>query len=817
MIIYRDITGVKTILHDLEIDNQTELKQSISGEDLVLCRFTNEGQKLDIQIGDYIEFKDSVYQILDEPNVKKAQNTFTYNLQFKSDQYILKNVQVMLDDEAEFFLFGNAIDMVSLILSNMNRIYLDGLYYADYVEQTESKLITFNNENCLAALQRIASEFECEFVIKGKQITFRKKIGVERDLVFRYQKELRDIERQSLQNAELLTVLYPYGSNRNITNEYGSRRLKIAPLERNTEVFGTIERSITFEDIYPRFRGSVASLVNDSTFTDTGIDFNINNQLIGGVKAKVIFNTGDLAGREFEIGSYNHTAKKVELLYYTDDTGLKLPNDTFKPRIGDTYVFVGIKMPQSYIDNAEEELREKATEYIEKYSQPNVIYKVSPHHPNLRENQTDLNIGDVITLQDADFGIEFQTRILSLTQKINNEFDYSIDLGNQVTMGYMSQVLNNQRDIRNNIYQNNRYWTEQFNRVFNNINDFNQAVYVNMGEFSPTEYYHNNQNRRDYIYLINQSGVKEWFYFIGEDHTRGEFIQANWQFIGDNFEIIATETLLAENANIGDWIIQNGMIVSQAVYESTDETEVEPRVQLNGRQGYIRLVSPVDIYGDAGLRTYKQSIMLDSRTGEINISRTGDSFQEAAETIVSSNGVSASFPGMDTGIVDSTPNGSINTSGSRGIGAIVAVGKGKLSSSMNWMFGGFIAGVVGRVTNVIVNNAVPSFGGVFWSLQSFGRSVGVTRIENTSNYNCHKYDEFLSCYNNGILHIKLPLKPSVGRIIHIRRNNIDLNVSTADGSYIIRKNAEQGIWIQQGDCWSFMWDGGYWLANVKYR
>ncbi len=815
MIIYRTLEGVKTILYDLEVDSQTELKQSISGEDVILFRYVSEQVKLDLQIGDFVEFKESVYTILDEPNVKKSQNTFTYNLQFKSDQYILKNVQVMLDSESEFSLFGNAIDMVSLILSNMNRIYLDGLYYADYIEQTEPKLITFNNENCLAALQRIASEFECEFVIKGKQITFRKKIGVERDLVFRYKKELRDIERQSLQNAELLTVLYPYGSNRNITNEYGSRRLKIAPLERNTEVFGTIERSITFEDIYPRFRGSVASLVNDSTFTDTGIDFNINNQLIGGVKAKVIFNTGDLAGREFEIGSYNHTAKKVELLYYTDDTGLKLPNDTFKPRIGDTYVFVGIKMPQSYIDNAEEELREKATEYIEKYSQPNVIYKVSPHHPNLRENQTDLNIGDVITLQDADFGIEFQTRILSLTQKINNEFEYSIDLGNQVTMGYMSQVLNNQRDIRNNIYQNNRYWTEQFNRVFNNINDFNQAVYVNMGAFSPTEYYHNNQNRRDYIYLINQSGVKEWFYFIGEDHTRGEFIQANWQFIGDNFDIIATQTILAENANIGNWIIQNGQIVSQAIYESTDETEIEPRAQLNGTDGIIKLVSPVDIYGAPGYRTYKQVIYLDSRTGEIDISRTGDSFQEAAKTNLSSNGLSVSFSGIDTQEVEDAPGGFLSASGSQGVGAVVAVGKGKLEAGGRWYFGSFIAGVVGRVVNTLGFNSAPAFGGVFWSLQSFGRSVGVTRTEAVS-YSCHKYDELISCYNWARLELKLPEDPVMGRKIEVRRNVGEVRV-TAPGRRMIREVVEDNVFLNKGDMWTFIYDGTYWLCNVKVR
>lgn len=815
MIIYRNIASVKTIIHNLEVDSQTELRQSISGEDLIMSRFTSEGDKLDIQIGDFTEFKDSVYTILDEPNVKKSQNSFTYNLQFKSDQYILKNVQVMLDDEAEFFLFGNAIDMVSIILSNLNRVYTDGLYYADYVEETESKNINFNNENCLSALQRLAGEFDCEFTVKGKMLTFRKKIGVETDLVFRYKKELRDIERQTLPNAELVTVLYAYGSERNITNEYGSKRLKLPKIEKNVDIFGTIERSVTFEDIYPRFIGNVSTLTEYNIFTDTGIDFDINQQLIGGAKAKVIFNTGDLAGREFEIANYNHTTKSVDLIPYTDDSDLRLPNDILKPRVGDTYVFINIKMPQTYIDNAEAELLIKANEYIDKYSQPNVIYKIATHHPNLRQNNTDLNIGDVITIQDDDFGVEFQTRILSLVQKRNNEFEYSIDVGNQTTVGYFTQVMNNQKDIRNNIYQNNRYWNEQFNRVFNNIK-FKQAVYVNMGAHSPTTYYYNNKNRIDYVYLLDQSGKKFWYYFLGSDHSRGEFIQANWQLIGDSFDIIATQTILAENANIGNWIIQNGQIVSQAVYESTDETEVEPRAQLNGTDGIIKLVSPITIYGDAGYRQYKQIILLDSQNGNISASRSGDSFQEPASATLSSNGIKADFPGIDTGEVD-VYTGQLLTAQKRGVGAIVAVGAGKLTSGANWLFSNFIAGVVGRVVNATTFNGAPAFGGVFWSLKSFGRNVGITVIPNFTFYQCEIYDEFISCDNTVSLNVKLPKNPSSGRKIEVRRNNGDVNVSTSDNKQMRFRVNETHKQIDLGDCWIFIFDGFKWVCNYKGR
>lgn len=804
MIIYRYINEVKTELEDINIDGQTELRQKIGGEDLVTSRFVIEGRKLDLQIGDFIEFKDSVYTILDEPQVKKSQNTFTYNLQFKSDMYILKNVQVMLDDDSEFYLFGDPIDAVSLIISNLNRVYGEGVYYADYVDPLEGKNLNFNNENCLAALQKLATEFECEFQVKGKQITFRKKIGEETGLNFEYKKGLRDIERLTLQNAELLTVLYPTGSTRNITNEYGSKRLKIPKLQNNVDVFGTIERSVTFEDIYPRLTGVVSSSSSISKFRDTAIDFNINDQLIGGAKAKVIFNTGDLAGREFEIASYNNQNKEIEIIPYTDETDYTTPNETFRPRSGDKYVLVNIKMPQAYIDNAEAELLDRATEYLEKYSQPNVIYKVSPHYPYLRRNQTELNIGDIITITDEDFGIDFQVRILSLSQKLNNPFEYSLEIGSQVTVSYIAQVLSDQRNIRNTINQNSQYWNEQFNRIYNNIGNLKAPLYVNRGEFNAANYYYNNQNRVDYVYRLTPEGGKEWYYYIGEDHQRAEWIEANWQFIDDNFEIIATQTILAENANIGDWFIQNGQIVSQAIFESSNENEIEPRVQLNGKEGYSRFVSPVQIYGDAGYRQYKESIMIDSRDGTITSNRSGDQFQNAATSKLSSDGLFANFAGIDALPI---------TTGVQAKGAIVGLGYGKLSKSL-WRSIDFIAGVIGRAQN-FSSNPAPAYGGAFWGLKSWGRYVGIKRITTGGSYTIQEFDEVLSCYNTSSLKIYLPSPSNTpeGRIIKIKRINSGVDVY----GRLLTANEQSSENINEGDMWTFINDGSYWLANYQGR
>src|SRR5690606_33736203 len=234
-------------------------------------------------------------------------------------------------------------------------------------------------------------------------------------------------------------------------------------------VFGIIERVKVFEDIYPRFKGNVGSTSSITKFKDTGIDFNINDQLVPGLTAKVTFNSGDLAGREFEISSYNSSTKEVEIIPYSYDTGLTLTNDTLKPRVGDKYVFWDIKMPQTYIDNAEAELLEISQEYLEVNSQPNVAYTVTPDYTELKNQNISLKLGDIITINDTDFGITFSVRILSLTQKIVNPFEYELTIGNQVTLNYVTQVINDQKDIRNEIYLNEIKQKELYDRLYYNL------------------------------------------------------------------------------------------------------------------------------------------------------------------------------------------------------------------------------------------------------------------------------------------------------------------------------------------------------------
>lgn len=89
---------------------------------------------------------------------------------------------------------------------------------------------------------------------------------------------------------------------------------------------------------------------------ETESDGKTTKYLLNGVSAKVHFNTGNLAGYEFEIHAYDHATHTFTLKKITDNRDMSFPSETssaFQFGIGDEYVLIDIALPQSYIDEAE--------------------------------------------------------------------------------------------------------------------------------------------------------------------------------------------------------------------------------------------------------------------------------------------------------------------------------------------------------------------------------------------------------------------------------------------------------------------------------
>ena len=455
--IYRGISINETI----KIDDNTRLISQLLGEDIIRSSF-NSRNILDITIGDYITYDNVKYYVNNLPNIKKnSSNSFDYDIVFESEYYELLKTQFMdLDENSDFYLVGNVETFVDLIITNMNRTHTGWAKGTCNQTNTDYKLLSFSESNCMQVLQRLCEEFEGEFYFDGKDICFTDKAGSDPGLTFKYHQGLRNITRQTLSEKNIVTRLYAFGSKRNLVSNYRdySRRLKFVVedksyLEKNIDKYGTIEHTEIFNDIYPHREGTISSVdAGDITkFTDNGMDFNLNDFLLPGVTAKLHFNSGNLGGYEFEVYSYNNATKEFTIIAFRDEQGYDMPNATLKPAIGDKYVLIDIFLPQSYIDTAETNLLAKAQAYLDNNCNPRVTYLLEPDWRYFKANLIELKIGDSITIEDTDLDTNILTRIVELTKSLANEYKYTLKLSEHLEPQLIQRLYSEQEGLKQKI------------------------------------------------------------------------------------------------------------------------------------------------------------------------------------------------------------------------------------------------------------------------------------------------------------------------------------------------------------------------------
>lgn len=438
-----------------------DITEKLFGEETLTMNFTLRNF-VEFKIGDSVQVYGKTYYIATEPNVEKiSTREYRYNLTFNGIKYRLAEVQYFFYDEKnqltmpEFSIMGNAQKMVELLVANVNRVQSG--WSVGKVEDTEHKLVDFSNYNCLGALTRIADEFGLEFWVdadKSIHLTERKRAS---GYTFAYgqSKGLKSISRNPYTEASLITRLYAKGAERNIPKNYrnGQKalRMPVPYLEANTDKYGIVEHTQTFDEIYPKRVGVVTEVYPDNPlqFTDSTLDFDLNayNEygttiLIAGVSAKVIFQTGDLAGYTLEVKQYgfNSATKTFTLLKNKYEKSFEIPSEAFRPKVGDEYILVDIMMPEKYVENAEAELQAKAHEYLDKNSRQRFVYSVVPDPLYFKEIRANIVLGQTIRFSDPDFNLNDDIRIISLTRDIRNPYKISFEIAEQATV---TQIVRN--------------------------------------------------------------------------------------------------------------------------------------------------------------------------------------------------------------------------------------------------------------------------------------------------------------------------------------------------------------------------------------
>jgi len=437
---------------------------------------------LDIKINDYIIIDGATYRVNQLPTVSKNnESNYVYDLKFEGLMFDLKRCKFFNADandfktELEFPLIGNLELFLTAIRNNMQRFSVDW-EIGNFPTNTETKSLTFSSDSCLSALQKICQEYKVEFWVKqegGKYKIHTGAFGATLPVSLEYGKGkgLYSLSRKSVNENDVISRLYVNGGSSNIPNEYrGFSKNLLLPnadyLEDTALIaeIGLIEGSITFEDIYPKRTGVISALGSTKfKFVDSSMDFDLNEKeadgvttkyLIAGTSAKIHFNTGNLAGYQFEIkkGGYDHATKTFEIIPFTNEQGQKFPDDTkeaFQFSVGDEYKILDIYMPDSYITNAENELLAKATEQFNLLKQPKVSYDLKTDPEFIKSLQTPIQIGDMVNVKDAALGIDKVLRVQKVSKNLITDEVESIEIADAYEVNFASKLLLDVKEIKN--------------------------------------------------------------------------------------------------------------------------------------------------------------------------------------------------------------------------------------------------------------------------------------------------------------------------------------------------------------------------------
>ena len=429
----------------------------------------------DIPTGAWCEFQGERYT-LNQPAkvVKHNSRHFEYTLTMDSEGANLKNYKFRNpnDKTLKFPFTASPRYHIQILVDCLNMI--DSGWQVGTTIEANEKLISYNHNNCLEALDMIAKAFETEYEIIGKTIHLHKvEYFKDNPLPLQYGKGKgfkTGVSRTTEQSR--ITRLYVQGGDRNIDrSKYGNKELLLPKSQeyvyegvtfvsddkglsiaiKNAQNNGFInEQSLDLSHIYPSRKGTVSAVFEVDKakhfydFADTSIPqaLNFSDLQIKGEKMVIYFESGMLSGREFEVSKYDHTKKRFQLVPKEED-GATMPNDIFKPAAGDRYSVYNMHLPAAYIcDNATKsgaswEMMKEACKYL--YENRADLFTFTGDLDGIwaKKNWANvggrLKMGGYINFSDNEFQrTPVAIRIVGLKEYVNNPYSPQIELSNKV-------------------------------------------------------------------------------------------------------------------------------------------------------------------------------------------------------------------------------------------------------------------------------------------------------------------------------------------------------------------------------------------------
>lgn len=501
MIIYNNL-GYRVL--DVEVDDNSYRNRVIMG-DHSLTLYYSLPEHVEIPVGAYCEFQGEKFTLERPENFKmKHKRLFEYTVTFEAPEAKAKiwKFRNPVDGRLKFSLTAKPIEHLQMFVDNMNRRDT-GWTVGDCVDGVET-LIAYDHDFCIAALQKQASQFNTEYEFVGKRVSLKKvEYNKSAPLPLSYGRGngfKSGVGRSNTGDTPPIEILFVQGGTDNIDpSKYGSSELRLPAGQtlaydgehfeneagfvkanaRNyvvdesglsirrydKQLSSLAEDSLDCSEIYPKRVGTVSSVAvvdagnNFYDIIDTGIPSTLNYEecLIEGETMTIIFQSGMLAGREFEVKYYheavkNKAARRFEIVPAELD-GQTMPNATFAPKAGDKYAVFKCMLPDSYIRDDETktgaswDMFRAAVKYL--FDNEEQKFTFTGELDGIWSKKDWLNIGGRIKLggyilfSDEQFQKDgVLVRITGVKDYINKPYSPVIELSNTTVSGGVSSTLN---------------------------------------------------------------------------------------------------------------------------------------------------------------------------------------------------------------------------------------------------------------------------------------------------------------------------------------------------------------------------------------
>jgi hypothetical protein len=462
---------------DIHEDDNSYRYRALMQKPQLILKFSLP-EYIEFPVGTWCEYQNMRFKVFSPQNIKKSgTRNIEYTISFgQDDEFMgLYKFRNSVDKRLKWSMCATPREFIQEIVRNLNeKEGADNWSVGQCIEANE-QTIEFNHTYIDAALQSIADTFETEWEIVNKKISLHKVEYFKDDpLPLSYGKGngfIPGLGRTSQSDEMPIKRLYVQGGEDNIDrSKYGSRYLllpKSQTLEYEGRTYKTdadglyIERvdkisdavkedSLDCDEFYPSRIGIVSKVevINeDKNFYDIidnniPSDLNYNDYIIAGETPTLIFQSGMLAGREFEF-KYKHAERRFELVPMEED-GQTFPSKDFPINSLDTYAVFGIMLPQSYIcDNTQKvgaswDMFREAVKYMYEHEEQKFTFTGTLQGLWSKRNWLRvggrLKVGGYILFSDTQFAKDgVSIRITGIKDYLSSPYSPTIELSSSVS------------------------------------------------------------------------------------------------------------------------------------------------------------------------------------------------------------------------------------------------------------------------------------------------------------------------------------------------------------------------------------------------